>query len=76
MKTGHGRNGFSFPSCLHPLLGGMLSQIAMGGYEKLLLTNLVECTVRSGLQIDRIEARCGGYYLAMGWCYFTGADQP
>ena len=69
-------NGFSFTSCLHPLLGGMLSQIAMGGYEKLLLTNLVECTVRSGLQIDRIEARRGGYYPAMSDCYFTGADQP
>ena len=34
-----------------PLLGGMLSQIAMRGYEKLLLMNLVECAVRGGLPI-------------------------
>ena len=56
---------FLFHPVCHPLLGGMLSQIAMGGYEKLLLMNLVECAVRSGLQIDRSEARRGGYYLAM-----------
>ena len=59
-----------------PLLCSMLSQIAMGGYEKLILTNLAECTVRRGLQIDRNQARRKGDYLVMGCCYFTGVDQP
>ena len=59
-----------------PLLCGMLSQIAVEGYEKLLLTNLVECAVGRGLQINRNQAGREGDYLAMGCCYFTGVDQP
>ena len=58
-----------------PLLCGMLSQIAVEGYEKLLLTNLVKRVVWGDLKIRRIEVQSKGDYLAMGCCYFTGVDQ-
>ena len=37
------------------MLRGMLSQIAMRGYEKLMLANLMECAVRGTLQIGGIK---------------------
>ncbi len=44
-------NGFSFRSYLHPLLGGILSQIPIEGYEKLSLVNLAEYAVLGGSPI-------------------------
>ena len=56
---------FSFTLSLYPLLRGMLSQISVGGYEKLLLTNSVRSALLGRIQVEDSAAHVIGWSTAL-----------